>query len=148
MTSPVWRNEERKKRLLSSLGIKGRGLVQRHCVQICEQGESRGLCEGLQVDRHWLLKITAMTSSSLCRLRHKTQPNETREGEKTWMGGGERGGMSLVRDVVIAMSFVGRGRGGRCWGVGCMVERNLKARFKKGDTTANVIFCVKHDMLN
>lgn len=32
-----------------------------------------------------------MTSSSLCRLRHKTQTNETGKGEKTWMGGGVRG---------------------------------------------------------
>lgn len=32
-----------------------------------------------------------MTSSSLCRLRHKTRSSETGKGEKTRMGGGERG---------------------------------------------------------
>lgn len=31
-----------------------------------------------------------MTSSSLCRLRHKTQTNETGKGKKTWKGGGVR----------------------------------------------------------
>lgn len=60
-------------------------------MPISEPGESQGLCEGLQVDRHWLLKITAMTLSSLCRLRHKTRSSATGKGEKTREGGGERG---------------------------------------------------------
>lgn len=75
----------------------GRGLAWKHCVPICELWESQGLWEGLQVGRHWLLKITAMTSSSLCRLRHKTQSNETRKGRKRQGGEAEKGVLLMVR---------------------------------------------------
>lgn len=45
-------------------------------------GRNPGTLQGLQVDRHWLPKITTMTSSSLCRLRHKTRTSATGKGGK------------------------------------------------------------------
>lgn len=92
----MWRNEKRKK---SAVVFEhyGRGLAWKHCVPICELWESQGLWEGLQVGRHWLLKITTMTSSSLCRLRHKTQSNETRKGRKRQGGEAEKGVLLMVR---------------------------------------------------
>lgn len=88
---------EKKKKSAVIFEHYGRGLAWNHCVPICELWESQGLWEGLQVGRHWLLKITAMTSSSLCRLRHKTQSNETRKGRKRQGGEAEKGVLLMVR---------------------------------------------------
>lgn len=88
---------EKKKKSAIVFEPYGRGLAWKHCVPICELWESQGLWEGLQVGRHWLLKITTMTSSSLCRLRHKTQSNETRKGRKRQGGEAEKGVLLRVR---------------------------------------------------
>lgn len=93
----MWRDEKRKKKSAVVFEHYGRGLAWKHCVPICELWESQGLWEGLQVGRHWLLKITTMTSSSLCRLRHKTQSNETRKGRKRQGGEVEEGVLLMVR---------------------------------------------------
>lgn len=47
-----------------------------------------------------------MTSSSLCRLRHKTQTNETGKGEKTREE--ELGVLLMVKDIVTGISFLKR----------------------------------------
>lgn len=88
---------EEKKKSAVVFEHYGGGLAWKHCLPICELWESQGLWEGLQVGRHWLLKITTMTSSSLCRLRHKTQSNETRKGQKRQGGEVEKGVLLMAR---------------------------------------------------